>query len=90
LSEGERVAYGHGDLHLPLGWGDIPWERIIADCDFPEGVIFNLEMKNRYWYAVQESIEVVRGMAGRARVGAQGTPSVCIAGALWRARCSPM
>lgn len=25
---GERMAYDHGDLHLPVGWGDVPWARI--------------------------------------------------------------
>ncbi|RLE56710.1 MAG: hypothetical protein DRJ40_04795 [Thermoprotei archaeon] len=24
-----NVAYGFGDLHLPLGWGDIPWVQVV-------------------------------------------------------------
>jgi sugar phosphate isomerase/epimerase len=27
-TEGDRMTYGHGDLHLPVGWGAIPWDRI--------------------------------------------------------------
>ena len=34
-TQGERVAYGHGDLHLPVGWGDLPWDAILRDCVFP-------------------------------------------------------
>lgn len=67
FSEGERLAYGHGDLHLPVGWGDIPWEAIIAECRFPQGVLFNIELKKRYWYAAQETVEATRALAARAQ-----------------------
>jgi sugar phosphate isomerase/epimerase len=66
-TEGERMAYGHGDLHLPVGWGDIPWDRIIAECEFPEGVLFNIELKERYWYAAQECVDATKALAVRAR-----------------------
>jgi len=66
-SEGERVAYGHGDLHLPVGWGQIPWDRIVAECEFPEGVLFNIELKERYWYAAEETVEATKRIAGQAR-----------------------
>lgn len=72
LGEGERVVYGHGDLHLPLGWGDIPWDAILAGSRFPEGTIFNLEMKPRYWHAVQASVDLARDMARRAHTTAGG------------------
>src|SRR5208337_4608168 len=26
----ERVAYGLGDLHLPIGWGSLPWHDMLA------------------------------------------------------------
>jgi sugar phosphate isomerase/epimerase len=68
FTEGERLAYGHGDLHLPVGWGDIPWERLMAECTFPEGVLFNIELKERYWYAAQETVDATKAMAARARV----------------------
>lgn len=67
FTDGERVAYGHGDLHLPVGWGDIPWERIMADCTFPEGVLFNIELKERYWYAARETVDATRRLAEAAR-----------------------
>lgn len=68
FTDGERVAYGHGDLHLPIGWGTISWDRIIAECEFPEGVLFNIELKERYWYAAQETVDTTKRLAEAARV----------------------
>ena len=67
-TEGERLAYGHGDLHLPVGWGDIPWETLMAECVFPRGVVFNIELNPRYWYAARETVDATRALAGRARI----------------------
>ena len=67
-TDGEKLAYGHGDLHLPVGWGDIPWDRLIAECTFPEGVLFNIELEARYWYAAQECVDATKQLCGRARV----------------------
>lgn len=66
-TEGERLAYGHGDLHLPVGWGDIPWQALMAECIFPTGVLFNIELNQRYWYAAQECVEATRLLADLAR-----------------------
>lgn len=68
FTDGERLAYGHGDLHLPVGWGDIPWERLMDECTFPEGVLFNIELKERYWYAAQEAVDGTKELASRARI----------------------
>lgn len=67
FTDGERVAYGHGDLHLPVGWGDIPWDRLMSECTFPEGAVFNIELKPRYWYAAQETVDATKALAERAR-----------------------
>jgi sugar phosphate isomerase/epimerase len=69
-TEGERLAYGHGDLHLPVGWGDIPWDALMAQCSFPEGVLFNIELNARYWHAAQECVDATRALAVKARTGA--------------------
>jgi sugar phosphate isomerase/epimerase len=66
-TEGERLAYGHGDLHLPVGWGDIPWQALMSECNFPSGVLFNIELNQRYWYAAEESVAATRTLAGTAR-----------------------
>ncbi|TWG94898.1 sugar phosphate isomerase/epimerase [Mesorhizobium sp. J18] len=68
FTDGERVAYGHGDLHLPVGWGDIPWDTLMAECEFPEGVLFNIELKPRYWYAAQETVDATKELAAKARI----------------------
>jgi sugar phosphate isomerase/epimerase len=67
-TEGERLAYGHGDLHLPVGWGDIPWDAVVNACEFPEGVLFNIELMDRYWYAAEECVAATRRLAAMARV----------------------
>lgn len=65
--DGERLAYGHGDLHLPVGWGDLPWEEVLAACTFPAGASFTIELERRYWYAVADCIARTRDLARRAR-----------------------
>lgn len=30
----EATAFGIGDLHLPIGWGDIPWDEIFVELSF--------------------------------------------------------
>ncbi|WP_186391972.1 MULTISPECIES: sugar phosphate isomerase/epimerase [unclassified Pannonibacter] len=30
----EATALGIGDLHLPIGWGDIPWDDIFSELSF--------------------------------------------------------
>jgi sugar phosphate isomerase/epimerase len=58
----ERVAYGLGDLHLPVGWGNIPWLAMMADFTFEPDVIFNLELPTPYWFALRESVTAMREM----------------------------
>jgi sugar phosphate isomerase/epimerase len=67
FTEGERLAYGHGDLHLPVGWGDIPWAKLMETCVFPVGVVFNIELQLRYWYEAQSCVDAVKTLAGQAR-----------------------
>lgn len=67
FTEGERLAYGHGDLHLPVGWGDIPFDRLMEICRFAPGVVFNIELKERYWYAAPECVAATKALAGKAR-----------------------
>jgi len=35
---------GAGDLHLPPGWGEIPFDEIFMAVDFPRSPIFNVEL----------------------------------------------
>jgi sugar phosphate isomerase/epimerase len=66
FTNGERLAYGHGDLHLPVGWGDIPWEDAMRRCRFPDGVVFNIELQERYWYVAQDTVDATKRLAQAA------------------------
>ncbi len=44
VSRAERIAYGLGDLHLPLGWGSIPWEAVFTELDLPKSPVLMLEL----------------------------------------------
>jgi len=59
----ERVAYGLGDLHLPIGWGDLPWQQMMESFEFEPEVIFNLELPVPYWFALGDSVRAVQEMA---------------------------
>ena len=58
----ERLAYGLGDLHLPIGWGNLPWHDMMAKLEFEPEVIFNLELPVQYWFALGESVGAVAEM----------------------------
>ena len=51
----ERLAYGVGDLHLPLGWGGLPWERIITELEIRPESIMIIELPMRWRSEYHES-----------------------------------
>lgn len=63
-SRSERVAYGLGDLHLPLGWGSLPWQELMAALEFEPDIIFNLELPSPYRIALRESLHAMRELIG--------------------------
>ena len=63
----EQLAYGEGDLHLPLGLGDIPWDTLMERLDFPGGVVFNVELAPPYWADLADVMETTRRLAARAQ-----------------------
>jgi sugar phosphate isomerase/epimerase len=65
----ERLAFGIGDLHLPLGLGSIPWDRLIERCRFPKGAIFINELAPPYWCDLPSVLEKTREMAAKASFG---------------------
>ena len=44
----EDITYGQGDIHLPLGWGNIPFNEIFSACAFKKDIFFNFELSRRY------------------------------------------
>ena len=61
----ERLAFGIGDLHLPLGWGSVPWDEIAAKARFPHDLVANIELNHRYWSEVHETVARARDFAAR-------------------------
>jgi sugar phosphate isomerase/epimerase len=45
--QGELLATGRGDLHLPIGWGDVPARSVFACLQDYRGVV-TLEIRPRY------------------------------------------
>lgn len=60
----ENTAMGVGDLHMPLGWGDIDWDRIFSTLDFLPGTVLMMEIGRRYRAEQRESLERARALAG--------------------------
>lgn len=56
----ENTAMGIGDLHMPLGWGDIPWEDLFADLTFLPGTVAMMEIGQRYRREQPASLERAR------------------------------
>ena len=60
----DRAAFGEGDLHLPLGWGDIPWEALGPRLAVMPGTVMILEVAERYWAAAMaDSVARARSLA---------------------------
>ena len=57
--EGYRLPYGEADLHLPPGWGAIPFAEAFARLDDFEGDIV-LEIKSRYREHLDEALTNTR------------------------------
>ncbi len=55
-AEGDRLTYGEADLHLPPGWGAIPFAAAFDRLNDYEGDIV-LEIKSRYRDHLDEALE---------------------------------
>lgn len=56
----ENTALGIGDLHLPLGWGDIDWKRIFGEFTFLPETVLLMEIGRRYRSEQPQSLEIAR------------------------------
>ena len=63
-SVAERVAYGQGDLHLPLGWGGIPWDEIVPQLAIRPGTVMIIELPPRWRSEMAACLEEGRRLAG--------------------------
>ncbi|HMF69205.1 MAG TPA: sugar phosphate isomerase/epimerase [Phyllobacterium sp.] len=57
----EATALGIGDLHLPIGWGDIPWEEIFSELTFlPDTTLIMEISENRF--ATEQADSLARAL----------------------------
>jgi sugar phosphate isomerase/epimerase len=73
-TDSERVAYGVGDLHLPLGWGDIPFATLLPGLPVKRGSIFTVELPERYWSELDACARYALELMERVNAAAEATP----------------
>ena len=59
----EQIAFGMGDLHLPMGWGDIPWEAILPQLRFRPGTVLIVELAQRHFAELDRCAATARRFA---------------------------
>lgn len=60
----EATALGLGDLHMPLGWGDIDWEDFFGELDFLPGTVLMMEIGHRHRREQPACLERARSLIG--------------------------
>ncbi len=59
----ERIAFGMGDLHLPMGWGDIDWDTILPQLSFRPGTVMIVELPPHHWAELDNCAATARRFA---------------------------
>ncbi|ATU95623.1 sugar phosphate isomerase/epimerase family protein [Phyllobacterium zundukense] len=57
----EATALGIGDLHLPIGWGDIPWEEIFSELTFLPDTMLIMEITGER-FATEQADSLARAL----------------------------
>ncbi len=55
----DRIPFGYGDLHLPVGWGEIPYDEIVKIIDNYKGV-FTMELQPRFYVHFGEALKTAK------------------------------
>ena len=58
----EDITYGQGDIHLPLGWGSIPFEEIFSTFSFSPNIFLNFELSRRYKGYFKKSFDIANNL----------------------------
>jgi sugar phosphate isomerase/epimerase len=53
------IAEGKGDLHMPIGWGQIPYREVFSRLKDYEGIVL-LELRPRYSAYLEEALQETR------------------------------
>jgi sugar phosphate isomerase/epimerase len=59
----EQIAFGMGDLHLPIGWGDIPWDAILPQLRLRPGTLLIVELAQRHFAELEPCAAAARRFA---------------------------
>ncbi len=70
VGDSDHIALGIGDLHLPIGWGTVPYETLVEDLPIRAGTIANLELAGALSSELERSIAATRAIAARINGGA--------------------
>lgn len=71
----EQVAYGIGDLHLPFGWGDIPFDSLLPKLPVLPGSVLNVELPARYWSELDACAAAARRFVEQMNLAAEAAAS---------------
>ncbi len=55
------IVNGRGDMHMPLGWGDIPFQEAIKILN-SDGCFFVIEIRPRYFEYMTESKQLIESL----------------------------
>lgn len=66
-TQAEKMHFGLGDLHLPLGWGALPFDDLMREARFEEGVVFMVELPERFVAEAGATLAAARRLAEVAR-----------------------
>lgn len=61
--QGELLTTGRGDLHLPIGWGEVPAREVLAELQDYRGTV-TLEIRPRYRAYYHEALINARALLG--------------------------
>lgn len=61
----EAIALGIGDLHMPLGWGDLPFDAIFDEIDPLPGTALIMEIGERFEAERADCLAKARDLAER-------------------------
>lgn len=57
------VAHGRGDMHMPPGWGTIPFAKAVKALE-PDGCFLVMELRSRYFEYIKESKQRLGALIG--------------------------
>ena len=74
-NEPEQLAYGQGDMHLPLGWGDLDLAGVLAGLPVMPDTRMVIELAPRYMRYIGDSITTAREIAAAMNAAAEAGAS---------------